>query len=41
MESSELRRLAIGALKTHEGDIWPGVTVKMYMGAVLANYEAL
>jgi hypothetical protein len=23
-----LRKVAIGALKTHEGDIWLGVTVK-------------
>ncbi len=24
VESSDLRRVTIGALKTHEGDIWPG-----------------
>lgn len=28
MESSDLRRVAIGALKTHEGDTWLGATVK-------------
>lgn len=38
MESSGLRRVVIGALKTHEGDIWLGVRI---MGAALATVRLL